>query len=331
MLTHTLSNSIVMVSGSESHIIVIYEKKKKGSAMERILSYFITEESCNLTIQEFLKNKKFSSQNLTELKKMPNSVLINGEWKYLTTRLNHHDTLTIHIQENSGSSHILPFPLPFPILYEDEDIAVINKPADMPIHPSQNNYTNTLANAALYHYEVLQNQPFTYRCINRLDRDTTGLTILAKHMYSANILASQMQRGEIKRFYLALVKGIFPSSYGKVTLPIGRKPGSTIERMVDTQNGEKSITYFYRLQTFSDYSLIALRLKTGRTHQIRVHMSHLGYPLLGDTLYNSKENKTLIQRQALHAARIIFPHPVSGKIVKIDAPLPQDMKYLLTP
>ncbi|MBR3607647.1 MAG: RluA family pseudouridine synthase [Lachnospiraceae bacterium] len=299
--------------------------------MERILHYPINIDSDGITISEFLKKHNFSSQNITHLKKMPQSVLVNGQWKYMNTLLYQGDHLTIHIQEMSSNSKILPCKLPFPILYEDEDLVVINKPYHMPIHPSQNNYDNTLANAAAYYYEVLQNTPFIYRCINRLDKDTSGLTILAKNMYSAGLLASQMQRGEIKRFYVAVVKGIFPFSYGKITAPIGRKPGSTIERMVDELYGEKSITYYHKLQTFSHYTLMALRLKTGRTHQIRVHMSHLGYPLLGDSLYDPECDLSYISRQALHAARIIFQHPVTGKKVKLDAPLPEDMISLLHP
>ena len=160
--------------------------------MERKLSYLITESDHNLTISDYLKKQGFSSQNIKELKKMDRSILIDNEWMYVNYRLQANQELIIHIQENSSNEHVVPSNLPFPILYEDEDLVVINKPANMPIHPSQNNYDNTLANAATYYYEIIRNTPFTFRCINRLDRDTTGLTILAKNMYSANVLATQM-------------------------------------------------------------------------------------------------------------------------------------------
>ena len=175
--------------------------------MERILTYIISFLEDNLTISEFLKRKGFSSQNIIELKKMERSVLINNEWMHMNYRLQANQELVIHIQENNSNEHIVPIALPFPIVYEDEDIVVINKPANMPIDPSQNNYENTLANAAAYYYEIRQNTPFTFRCINRLDRDTTGLTILAKNMYSANILASYMQERKIKRLYVAILDG----------------------------------------------------------------------------------------------------------------------------
>ena len=296
--------------------------------MERIIDYQITQKDTGLTIQDFLKQKGFSSGNLTDLKKMSHSILLNDEWQYMKTPLTCGDNLRVHIQESTGSLGILPVSLPFPIVYEDEDLVVINKPHGMPIHPSQNNYTNTLANSAIYYYETLQKIPFTFRCISRLDKDTTGLTILAKNIYSANLLSAQMQQGKIKRFYVALIKGSFPYSYGTLTFPIGRKPGSTIERIVDYEQGSPAVTHYYKLKDYSDYSFIALRLKTGRTHQIRVHMSHLGYPLLGDSLYSPAPETFNIHRQALHAARLIFTHPISGKYLKITAPLPADMKLL---
>lgn len=297
--------------------------------MERILTYTISFLEDNLTISEFLKRKGFSSQNIIELKKMERSVLINNEWMHMNYRLQANQELVIHIQENNSNEHIVPIALPFPIVYEDEDIVVINKPANMPIHPSQNNYENTLANAAAYYYEIRQNTPFTFRCINRLDRDTTGLTILAKNMYSANILASYMQERKIKRLYVAILDGSLEKKWGTLNLPIGRKDNSTIEREINYQYGEKAITHYYRIGQIGNYQLAAFQLETGRTHQIRVHMSSINAPLVGDTLYNTKPSATLMNRQALHAYRISFPHPISGKTMKFVAPVPEDMTSFL--
>ena len=260
---------------------------------------------------------------------MEESILLNGEWEYVTRKVNKGDVLTVHIKEEESSEKIPPINLPFPIIYEDEDIIVINKPADMPIHPSLNNYENTLANAAAYYYEIEKNTPFVFRCINRLDRDTTGLTILAKNMYSANILAGQMQRREIKRLYLAVLDGTLEKKYGSVRLPIGRKSNSTIERQIDFVHGEKAVTYYYRLKTLGNYTLAAFQLETGRTHQIRVHMSSTGTPLVGDTLYNTLPSAYDLPRQALHAYRISFLHPVTGKPMKFTAPIPEDICSLL--
>ena len=278
-----------------------------------------------MMISDFLKLQGFSSQNIIELKKMNRSVLIDNNWVHMNYRLKESDHLIIHIQEHESNEKILPVNLPFPIIYEDEDIVVINKPADMPIHPSQNNYENTLANAAAYYYEVLHNIPFTFRCINRLDRDTTGLTILAKNMYSANILATQMQARKIKRLYLAILDGTLEKKYGTIRLPIGRKSDSTIERQIDPIHGETAITHYYRLHQHKNYTLAAFQLETGRTHQIRVHTSSMGTPLVGDTLYNPNPSAYELPRQALHAYRISFIHPVTKKPLKFTAPIPTDM------
>lgn len=297
--------------------------------MERILNYIILPSEANLTISEFLKLKGFSSQNIIELKKMEQSVLINNEWMHMNYRLQENQELVIHIQENNSNEHIIPIELPFPIVYEDEDIVVINKPANMPIHPSQNNYENTLANAAAYYYEIRQNTPFTFRCINRLDRDTTGLTILAKNMYSANLLASSMQERKIKRLYVAILDGSLGKKWGTLNRPIGRKDNSTIEREINYKHGEKAITHYYGIEQIGNYQLAAFQLETGRTHQIRVHMSSINAPLVGDTLYNTKPSATLMNRQALHAYRISFPHPITGKTMKFVAPVPEDMTSFL--
>ena len=283
-----------------------------------------------MTIHDFLKSQGFSSQNIIELKKMNRSILVNNEWMYVNYRLQKGDNLLIHIQENSSNEKILPIDLPFPILYEDEDIVIIDKPANMPSHPSQNNYDNTLANAAAFYYEKIQNIPFTFRCINRLDKDTTGLTILAKNMYSASILAGQMQRRKIKRLYLAILDGTLEKKYGTIQLPIGRKPGSTIERQIDLLHGETAITHYYQLQSLKTYTLAAFQLETGRTHQIRVHMSSMNAPLIGDSLYNTKDSAYALPRQALHAYRIRFTHPVTKKTMKFTAPIPEDMMNFIT-
>ena len=298
--------------------------------MERILSYKISEKEENMPISKFLKQQGFSSQNIIELKKMNRSILINNEWVHVNYCLKAGQELVIHIQEEVSNEKIIPINLPFPILYEDEDIVVINKPSDMPIHPSQNNYENTLANAAAYYFEALHHTAFTFRCINRLDRDTTGLTILAKNMYAANVLSTQMQERKIKRLYLAIVDGNPEHKYGTIRLPIGRKPGSTIQREINLEQGEYAMTHYYKIRAIDKYHLCAFQLGTGRTHQIRVHMSAINAPLVGDTLYNTKESATALGRQALHAYRISFSHPVTKQPLKFTAPLPEDMMQFIT-
>jgi len=294
--------------------------------MERILDYTIDSEYDDITIVGFLKAQGYSSQNLIELKKMPESILLNGKWEYVTKRVKEGDVLSVHIREEESSEKIVPVNLPFPIVYEDEDILVVNKPADMHIHPSMNNYENTLGNAAAYYF-AKQKQPFTFRCINRLDRDTTGLTILAKHMVSSSVLYDAMTRREIKRTYQAIVVGEDIEDEGTVDAPIGRKEGSTIERMIDFKNGERAVTHYKVLERRDGKALISLQLDTGRTHQIRVHMAHIGHPLIGDFLYNP--DNTDMKRQALHSYSLSFVHPITKKELYFEAELPEDMKEAL--
>lgn len=290
--------------------------------MERILEYCISQENDGKLIKDFLQEKGFSGQNLVELKKMPESILLNGVWEYVTKRLAEGDILRIHIKEESSSEKILPVELPFPVVYEDEDIIVLNKPADMPIHPSLNNYGNTLGNAAAYYFEK-QGKSFIFRCVNRLDRDTTGLTILAKHMVSCSMLQNDMVNRKISREYLAIAEGRFDEMYGIIDAPIGRKEGSTIERMVDYENGERAVTHYRVLEQKENVAMLALKLETGRTHQIRVHLSSVGHPLIGDFLYNPKNAG--MKRQALHAWHLSFRHPITNEKMELEAPVPDDM------
>lgn len=291
--------------------------------MERILEYYISQEDGGKSIKDFLQEQGFSRQNLVELKKIPESILLNGVWEYVTCKLTKGDMLRIQIKEEDSSEKIPPVELPFPIIFEDEDIVVINKPANMPIHPSLNNYENTLGNAAAYYF-MQQGQPFVFRCINRLDRDTTGLTILAKHMVSCSMLQSDMVERRISREYLAIVEGVFENTEGTIDAPIGRKEGSTIERIIDYENGERAVTHYRVLEQKESVAMLVLKLETGRTHQIRVHMTSIGHPLVGDFLYNP-QNKDL-SRQALHAWKLSFRHPITKKTLKLEAPVPDDMK-----
>ena len=294
--------------------------------MTRILEYQITEQFHNMTIGNFLKTLGFSRQCVIALKKQEKGILLNGIWAYVNTLLSEGDTLTLTLSEDESSEKIPPVNLPLHILYEDEDILVLNKPADMPIHPSLNNYENTLANAVAYYYDS-QNIPFVFRCINRLDRDTTGVTMLAKNPFSAGILSEMVRNREIHREYVAIADGIFLQKEGIVDAPIGRKEGSTIEREINLETGERAVTHYTVLKENKDLncSQIKLWLETGRTHQIRVHMKHLGHPLLGDFLYNP--DMTYIKRQALHSHSLTFKHPITKEPMHFVAPVPSDMNF----
>ncbi len=296
--------------------------------MNRILTYTITESHSPKTIEHYLRSKGYSSQCIKELKKMPQSILINGEPRYMKHILQADETLTVHIQEETSSQKIPPVELPLNIVYEDEDLLVVNKPANMPIHPSLNNYCNSLANALAWYF-ARQGKSFIFRCINRLDRDTSGLTIIAKHMLSAGILSSMAAERTIHREYLALVRGAVTPAQGTIDAPIGRRGDSIIERMVDYEKGERAVTHYQLTEFKNGHSLLSIHLETGRTHQIRVHMKHIGFPLIGDHLYNPDMEH--LKRQALHSHRLQFTHPITGEFMEFVAPLPKDMRNVLYP
>lgn len=292
--------------------------------MIRQFTYRIEPEYDSFTIREYLSLKGYPNAVFVQLKKTPESVLLNGIWAYMRTKLSAGDELFIRLEESTFSAHILPVSMPLSICYEDEDILAINKPAQMPVHPSLNHYDHTLANAVCGYYND-QEIPYTFRCVNRLDRDTTGLTLIAKHMLSSAILSTAAARREISREYIAIASGKTPES-GTIDAPIGRVAGSTIERQIDFENEERAITHYRRLAYHDGLSLLSLHLETGRTHQIRVHLKSIGHPLIGDFLYNPTD--TTIKRQALHSYRLTFSHPITGESFVLTAPLPDDMHCL---
>ncbi len=294
--------------------------------MNRTLTYSITEQEACQTIEQYLRHKGYSSQCIKELKKQWGSILLDGIPQYMRVALQVGSTLTVQIQEENSSEKIPPVELPLDIIYEDEDLLVVNKPADMPIHPSLNNYENSLANALAWYFEK-QSKPFVFRCINRLDRDTSGLTIVAKHMLSGGILSSMVAERAIHREYLAIVRGIILPESGTIDAPIGRKGDSIIERQIDYVNGEHAITHYTMQEYKNGHSLLSIHLETGRTHQIRVHMKHIGFPLIGDHLYNP--DMEYMTRQALHSHRLLFTHPITGEFMDFTAPLPEDMQQVL--
>ena len=291
--------------------------------MERIFEYQITAAEEGRKIGDFLREKGYSRHLLRQLKETEAGLLRNAQPTFTTVALKAGDRIRVRLLEKAeGSEAIMPAPLPFEIVYEDEDLLVVNKPADMPIHPSFQNHGNTLADALTWHYQQ-HGEDFVYRCINRLDRDTTGLLIVAKHLLSASILSDMVGKREIHREYLAIVKGIPPEN-GTISAPIGRKKGSAILREVNFETGEPAVTHFARLEIRNGLSLVSLKLETGRTHQIRVHMGYIGCPLIGDYLYYPECSR--ISRQALHSHRLSFLHPITGKALSFTAPLPEDME-----
>ncbi len=294
--------------------------------MNRNIDYIIDEDSAGLRVEQFLRRKRYSGQNLSEIKRMPKSILVNGVHYYMRQELSTGDHLQVRICETQNSEKIPPTKLALDIIYEDEDLLVLNKPAGMPIHPSLNNYTNSIANALAYYFQS-QGKPFIFRCCNRLDRDTSGLTIVSKHLVSGSILSDMTKYRKVHREYLAIVRGSVTPSEGTIQAPLGRKEGTIIERTVDWEHGEDAVTHYKVVKEANGHSLVSLRLETGRTHQIRIHMKYLGYPLIGDYLYNP--DMEYMTRQALHSHHMEFTHPITGEHMSFTAPLPEDMARVM--
>ena len=289
--------------------------------MDRIFHYQITESERDMTVLEFLRKKGFSRHILSSMKADKEALTRNGQRIGGREKLLAGDYFRVRLLETVDSNGIVPVSMPLSILYEDEDILVINKPADMPVHPSIGNYTNTLANGVAAYLDA-KDEHSPFRCINRLDRDTSGALILAKNAFSAAVLSTQMRNRQIRRTYLAVVEGITPPN-GTISAPISRVDDSVIERHVDFLHGEPAVTHYERLETKNEYSLLEIHLETGRTHQIRVHMGYIGHPLPADYLYHPEYD--CFKRQPLHSLQLEFRHPVTDKSMCLLAPVPEDM------
>lgn len=289
--------------------------------MDRIFHYQITENEQGTTVLDFLRKKGFSRHILSSMKADKEALTRNGQRIGGREQLLAGDYFRVRLLETVDSDGIIPVSMPLSILYEDEDILVINKPADMPVHPSIGNYTNTLANGVAAYLDA-KDEHSPFRCINRLDRDTSGALILAKNAFSAAVLSTQMRNRQIRRTYLAVVEGITPPN-GTISAPISRVDDSVIERHVDFLHGEPAVTHYERLETKNEHSLLEIHLETGRTHQIRVHMGYIGHPLPADYLYHPEYD--CFKRQPLHSLQLEFRHPVTDKSMCLLAPVPEDM------
>ena len=239
------------------------------------------------------------------------------------------DTLFVRIYEdNDNAGDIVPAQGDLDIVYEDEDLIIINKPGDMVVHPSYAHYKDSLSNYLAGYYEET-GQNHVIRTVGRLDRETSGLVIFAKNRHSAALLGGQKENMSRRKEYLAICSGVFNESSGTVNEPIRRRPEERMIREVHPE-GKEAITHYVVEKQFEDYALVRLHLDTGRTHQIRVHMAYLGHPLLGDNFYGKEiEDNHGLKRAALHAGYIEFDQPITKERIKLTAKLPEDMQNLL--
>ncbi len=281
------------------------------------------EHEEGMLLREFLLKKIGLSRSvLTDIKFNGGRIEVNGEVRNVRTVVQSGDRVEVTFPEEEVSESMRPIEMPLRICYEDEHFLLVNKKANLPTIPSRHS-EESLAQAVLYYYKTLELKR-TIHTVNRLDRDTSGLVLFAKHRFAHDLLSKQQKNKQMKRYYLALVHGKIDGE-GRVDKPIGRKEGSIIERCV-REDGQRAVTHYQLLEMYSSYSLLELGLETGRTHQIRVHMASIGHPLLGDDLYGG--SKEFITRQALHSAKMEFYHPFLDKTLRFEADLEEDMSIL---
>ena len=277
-------------------------------------------------VKELLKVKfKFSERMIIKLKK-EKRIFLNNSPVYISAPLNIHDVIQIDMDFVETADNIQPTQMNLKIIYEDEYLLHLNKPAGLPIHPSANHFSDSLSNGVKYYFDT-KNLAIKLRPVNRLDKDTSGIVIFAKHPYIQECLINQMKNKKFCKNYLALVSGIFSPQNGTINAPITRKDNSIIERTIDlssTLDKEQAITHYKTLEILKNASLVEFTLETGRTHQIRVHSKFMNCPLIGDTLYGNPS--TLISHQALHAYKISFYHPITNEFLEFTTQMPEDFK-----
>ena len=288
------------------------------------LSYTVKQNDSYINVLDVLKNEFLLSARLITKLKQSNNIFFNEEITYTKKLVCANDVVSVLIDFVEDNSNIVATNIPLDIIYEDEYLLAINKPANMPVHPSMLHYEETLSNAVKYYFDTL-NLKRKIRIVNRLDKDTSGIVIFAKNEYIQECLIKQMKTKELKKEYLAIVTGYLQKKSDTLCFPISRKEGSIIERTVNP-NGDIAITHYNILKEQNNLSLVHVFLETGRTHQIRVHLSHINHPILGDTLYGTPS--PLINRQALHSYKITLLHPISKQILTLEAPIPNDMKFI---
>ena len=285
---------------------------------------YINKDNYN-TVNDVLINEfQFSSRLMSKLIKNK-KIYLNNSFCNTRKSINYNDEIVVDLSGKENNSNIVATNMDLDIIYEDDWFLVVNKQPGIAVHPSSLHYSDSLSNGIKFYFDKIGLKK-KIRVVNRLDYNTSGIVVFAKCEYIHEQFSKQMMQHIFQKEYLCIINGFLDNSCGIIDLPIGRKQGCIIERCID-KNGQKSITHYEVLKTFSDYSLVKCILETGRTHQIRVHFSAIEHPLLGDTLYGTASD--LINRQALHSNKIDLIHPITKEHLSFESLLPNDMKKLV--
>ena len=293
----------------------------------RYLTLHITQELAGTEVNTLLRRTLgLSGTVLRRVKWLADGITLDGARVHVRCRVAARQVLSVRLSDPEGTPQPVPSPGPLDILYEDADMVVVNKAAGVLVHPSHGHYADTVGNFLMAHYRE-NREASGFHPVHRLDKGTTGLLVAAKHPYGQEKLKHQLHTGAFRRVYLAVCDGVPRPPEGVIDAPIGRVPGSLMARRVDPE-GQSARTHYRVIRAAGERALVELELDTGRTHQIRVHLAHMGCPLTGDFLYG-QEAPGAISRPALHSARLSLTHPVTGERLEFTCPLPGDMKHLL--
>lgn len=290
-----------------------------------MIKYIVKEDEAGKRLDAYISSKneeitRTSAQRLIEEK----HILVNGKSQKVAYKISIGDEILIEEVE-AKEIELKAQDIPIEIIYEDKDIVVVNKPKGMVVHPANGNPDGTLVNAIMAKCgETLSGIGGEIRpgIVHRLDKDTSGLLIIAKNDVAHVKLSEQLKNHEIKKTYIALVRGVVKENEATINMPIGRST-SDRKKMAVTKNGKNAVTHIKVLKRYEKYTLLQINIETGRTHQIRVHLSHIGYPIIGDYIYSNGKNEFGAVGQCLHAQKLEFKHPITDKEMKIEAPLPQ--------
>lgn len=293
------------------------------------MEYVITDEHDGMLLRSYLRGVlNISASELTSLKKKSDGITVNESRVTVRYVLKTGDILGLNRSDTASSESVAPVKLPLDIIYEDNDVIAVNKPPNMPTHPSHEHQSDTLANALSYYFHE-KGVPFVFRAVNRLDRDTSGIVLVAKNKSAAFLLSKEFSSFRVEKKYIAIANGITPEKF-TVDGNMKRQEESKMKRvMCDESEGQYSRTDFERIASSNSMSALLVTPKTGRTHQIRLHLSHAGHPIISDTLYGDEGVHEMIGRQALHAYSLTFNKISDGSPLTLKAELPEDMKNII--